>query len=81
MKALRGAALVAAGLVFLLDRDAVLRLLFTGVGLYLIYAGVSAILWLVYQPRPRGPSSLRRQPRLRGVAAAGRRSPHWWPPC
>ena len=50
-KALRAAVLVAAGLLFILDRDAVLRLLFTGVGLYLVYAGVSAFLWLIYQPR------------------------------
>jgi hypothetical protein len=52
MKALRAVALVVLGLVFVLDRDAVLLVLFTAVGLYLIYAGVSALLWLVYQPRP-----------------------------
>ena len=51
IRALRATALIAVGVLFIVDRDAVLRLLFTAVGLYLIYAGVSALLWLVYQPR------------------------------
>jgi hypothetical protein len=47
------ASLVAVGLVCLLARDAVLQVLFTATGFYLIFAGVSAILWLVYEPRER----------------------------
>jgi len=39
-KVVRGVALIAAGLLFVLDRDAVLQLIFTAVGLYLVYAGV-----------------------------------------
>jgi hypothetical protein len=50
-RVLRGGALIAAGLLCLLARDVVLRLLFAAVGLYLVFAGVSAILWVVYQPR------------------------------
>jgi hypothetical protein len=77
MKAVRGGALVVVGLIVLLDADAVLRLLFTVVGLYLVYAGVSAVLWLVYEPRSPGAErparEVRTQSRLRGrtlVAAA-----------
>jgi hypothetical protein len=54
LRVLRGVALVAAGLICLLARDAVLHLLFVAAGLYLIFAGVSAVLWLVYRPRPEG---------------------------
>jgi hypothetical protein len=71
LKALRGVAFVAAGLLFVLDAGAVLRLLFTVAGLYLIYAGVSAILWLVYQPRPaREPRAPARSRRRTAIAAA-----------
>ena len=48
-RVLRGVALVAAGLIVILARDAVIALLFTLLGVYLIYAGVSAILRLVYR--------------------------------
>jgi hypothetical protein len=50
-KAVRGVALVAAGLLLILDRGAVLALVFTATGLYVIYTGVSAILWLVHRSR------------------------------
>jgi hypothetical protein len=52
LRVVRGVALVAVGFVCLLARDAVLRVLVSVAGLYLIFAGVTAILWLVYQPRP-----------------------------
>ena len=70
LKALRGVGLVGAGLVLILDRDAVLRLLFTLAGLYLVYAGVTAVLWLVYQPRKK--EARRKQPseRRRTISAA-----------
>jgi hypothetical protein len=69
MKAVRAGALVIAGLLFLFERAAVLSLLFTLVGLYLIYAGVSALLWLVYQPRPARAERSQRKVR---AAAKGR---------
>jgi len=70
LRALRGGALVAVGLSLLLAHDAVLQALFTAAGLYLIFAGVSAILWLVYQPRPaRGEP----EPRGERVSAPARR--------
>jgi hypothetical protein len=69
MKALRAGALVVVGLIFVLDRHAVLRLLFTAVGLYLIFAGVSAFLWLVYEPRPPRAERARREVK---AAATGR---------
>ena len=76
LRVLRGVALVALGLVCLLARDAVLQLLLTVAGLYLIFAGVSAVLWLVYQPReppaasaPERPAR-RRRPLIAVVLAA-----------
>jgi hypothetical protein len=48
LRVVRALGLLAAGLVVILDREAVIALLFTLVGVYLIYAGVSAILRLVY---------------------------------
>jgi hypothetical protein len=79
LRVLRGAGLVGVGLLFLLDRDDVLALLFTAAGLYLVFAGVSAILWVVYRPRPAGagralaveaPAAPARR-RRRSVVAAG----------
>jgi hypothetical protein len=69
-RALRGAAFVAAGVLVLVDRGAVLALLLNAVGIYLIYEGVSAILRLVYRPEehaePRpAPGPLRRFDRRR----------------
>lgn len=52
LRALRYVGFVAAGLALVLARDAVLRLLFTAAGLYLIFLGVSGLLRLVYRPRP-----------------------------
>ena len=72
-RVLRGLALVAVGFAFLLARDAVLQLLFTAVGLYLIFAGVSAILWLVYQPPTAGEER-------RAAAAVPSRSRRWVAP-
>jgi hypothetical protein len=55
-RAVRYAGLVAAGLLCLLAQDAVVQLLVTAAGLYLIYAGVSGVLGLIYRPRAGGPS-------------------------
>jgi hypothetical protein len=49
-RVLRGAAFVAAGVVVLVARDAVIALLLNALGIYLIYEGVSAVLRLVYRP-------------------------------
>jgi hypothetical protein len=49
-RVLRGAAFVAAGVVVLLARDAVVVLVMSALGIYLIYEGVSAVLRLVYRP-------------------------------
>jgi hypothetical protein len=65
LRALRGVVLVLLGLVVLVEHDAVVQLVLTAVGVYLIYEGISAVLRLIYRPdeeeeRPR--------PRLRPVA-------------
>ena len=69
---LRALGLVAVGFVVLFARDAVLHLLFAVVGLYLIFAGVSAILWLVYEPRP-GAATSGRPVKGEGTPAPARR--------
>jgi hypothetical protein len=51
LRVLRGVAMIAVGLVCVLAWQAVAQVLITVAGLYLIFAGVSAILWLVYEPR------------------------------
>ena len=50
LRVLRGAGFVVAGVVVLIERNAVLSLLLTALGVYLIYEGVSAVLRLVYRP-------------------------------
>jgi hypothetical protein len=49
LRVLRAAAFVAAGVVVLVERDAVIALLLNALGIYLIYEGVSAVLRLVYR--------------------------------
>jgi hypothetical protein len=51
LRVLRGVALIAAGLLCVLAWQVVARALITVAGVYLVFAGVSAILALVYQPR------------------------------
>jgi hypothetical protein len=50
LRALRGAILVAIGVFVLVARDAVLQLLMTALGAYLVYEGVTAVLRVVYRP-------------------------------
>ena len=82
LRVLRGAALVAAGVAVLLDRDAVLALLVTALGVYLIYEGVSAVLRLVYRPdeKPQAEEAAA-APRQAARTGGGRgprdRSPGW----
>ncbi len=72
LRALRGIGLVAAGLVVLIARDAVLQLLLTSCGVFLIYAGVTALLRLAYQP-PLPSDEVRRPRARRAPALRGRR--------
>jgi hypothetical protein len=51
LRVLRAAAFVAAGITVLVARNAVLSLLLTVLGIYLIYEGLSAVLRLVYRPQ------------------------------
>ena len=74
-RALRGAGFIAAGVLVLVDRTAVLTLLLNALGIYLIYEGVAAILRLVYSPeehaeRRRAPAPARRVDRRRAAAVA-----------
>jgi len=50
LKAVRGLALVALGLAVLIEHDAVLQLLLSAIGVYLIYEGIAALLRLIYRP-------------------------------
>jgi hypothetical protein len=52
LKVARGVILVALGLIVVIQRDAVLQLVLTVAGVYLIYEGVSALLQLIYKPPP-----------------------------
>jgi hypothetical protein len=67
-RVLRALALLAAGLLVILARDAVLHLLFTLLGVYLIFEAVGAILRLVYRPPTGAPDE-------RPAAATPRRRP------
>jgi hypothetical protein len=52
-RVVRGAALVAAGIAILADRNGALTALVTVLAIYLIYEGASALLRLVYKPGER----------------------------
>jgi hypothetical protein len=54
LRALRGVGLVALGVVVIVERNAVLQLLLTIGGVLLIYAGVIALLRLIYRPPAPG---------------------------
>jgi hypothetical protein len=58
LRVLRGLGFVVLGLIVLLERDAVLQLILTVIGLFLVYEGVMALLRVIYKPpaeteRPR----------------------------
>jgi hypothetical protein len=67
-RVLRGTALIVAGVFVVVARDAVLDLLLTAAGLYLVYEGVTALLRLVYRPPAEedehAPATHRRRRRL-----------------
>ena len=68
LRVLRGTAFVAAGVIVLVDRDAVLHLLLTAVGVFLIYGGVTMLLRLIYRPPQPGD-----EPRQRVAPTLARR--------
>jgi hypothetical protein len=73
LRVLRGAALVATGVLLLVARDAVIALAFSLAGVLLIAAGTSAVLRMIYRPReavPEAPrESRRRRPLIAGAVA------------
>jgi hypothetical protein len=64
-RAARGVALVGCGVLVLAERDAVLQLAVALLGVALVYAGVSALLALVYDPEAAA--------RMAGARRSGRR--------
>jgi hypothetical protein len=76
LRVLRGAGLLVVGLLVIVQRDAVLQLLLTALGVYLIYEGLTGLLRLVYRPRapaaeaPRRRISLPGRPLVTGLLAA-----------
>jgi hypothetical protein len=73
-RVLRAIVLVAVGIALFVDRDAVMALLATGAGVFLIFAGMASVLRLVYRPdaaeRRRAPAQTRpRRGRTLAIAA------------
>ena len=66
LRVLRGIGLVVAGIVVIVERDAVVQLLLTVAGVYLIYEGVTVLLRLVYRPPVPGAETTRPRTSLRG---------------
>jgi len=75
LRLLRAALLVAGGVLVIFQREAILQLALTLIGVYLIYEGVSAILRLIYRPpapeveRPATAPAFRRVSRRLAVSA------------
>ena len=65
---------MAAGVAVLVERNAVLSLLLTALGVYLIYEGVSAVLRLVYRPEEHEEEEPKRRPGRPGGAGSRSRS-------
>ena len=71
-RAVRAVALVAAGVIVLLARDAVVGWLVAAAGIALVYYGVTALLVLIYDPELAAQERARRSPRrLVPVVLAG----------
>jgi hypothetical protein len=73
LRAVRGGALIAVGVIVVVARDAVVTLVVTLLGVYLIYEGVNVILQLIYRPRAEHEAAReeRRRRRLAGPVLAG----------
>jgi hypothetical protein len=80
LRVLRAAAFVAAGIAVLVEREAVLFLLLTVLGIYLIYEGLSAVLRLVYRPEEHEEEEPE-PPRARGTSGGAGSPPGWPRPC
>ncbi len=63
LRVLRGSVFVAVGVVVIVARDAVVDLVVTAAGVYFVYAGMSAILHVIYKP----PEEVERRPRARSA--------------
>jgi hypothetical protein len=50
LRVLRGVGLLAVGLLVITQREAVLQLVLTALGIYLVYEGVTVLLRLIYRP-------------------------------
>jgi hypothetical protein len=72
LRVFRGSVLVAGGVVVILARDAVVDLVVTATGVYLVYAGLSAILRVIYRPPVEAEAEARprRRPLRRLIAVA-----------
>jgi hypothetical protein len=79
LRLVRAAVLLAGGVLVVVERDAVLQLALTLLGVYLIYEGISAILRLIYRtsepgverPRAAAPPTFRARRPLMVSALAG----------
>jgi hypothetical protein len=58
----RGVGLVLLGLVVLIEHDAVLQLVLSVAGVYLVYEGIMAVLRVIYRPAAEEPERPRRRP-------------------
>jgi hypothetical protein len=65
----RGGALVALGILVIAERDAVVSLAVTALGVYLVYEGVTAVQQLIYRPRESAAAERRRPALSRRMAA------------
>ena len=71
-RVLRGAGFVAAGVIVLVGRDAVVQLFLTLLGAYLVYEGVAAILRVIHrEPAPEAERPARDRRRLVPAVVAG----------
>jgi Short repeat of unknown function (DUF308) len=74
LRGIRAVVLLGLGIVVVLNPETVVRLLVTLLGIYLIYAGVSALLRLTYDPEAErlqpAPRTRRRRLLIPAVAAA-----------
>ncbi len=63
LRVVRGVAIIAAGVLIVAEREAVLVIATTLIGVYLIYKGLEALLRVIYRPGEE-----RARPRLRRIA-------------
>jgi hypothetical protein len=71
LRVLRGVGLLAAGVVVITMRDAVVDLAVTVAGVYLVYAGVTAVQRVIYRPDERRDGETVRVPRPGRRVVAG----------